>query len=198
MNLAQEANDLLAEPSRKPLARTIEERESQELVIALVGPVGSGVTTSARLLKEILGTEFGYQVAEPFKQSDIIRAEAHRVGMANIPLTPLNVYVDQMQTAGNNLRQKFGSNYLAQKTVEKIVTFRTLHGGIVDGKAMPGRRAYIIDSIKNMEELALLRQVYRETLCVFGIFAPEETRRQRLIDNGALSDDEESDRSRPR
>jgi len=173
----------------KSLATTIDERASQELVIALVGPVGSGVSTAARLLKELLRTDFGYVVAEPFKQSDIIYSEAHRVGMANIPKTPLSTYVDQMQTAGNNLRQKFGSDYLAEKTIEQIVTFRTAKGGIQDGKAVPGRRAYIIDSIKNVEELALLRKVYRETLCVFGVFAPDEIRRQRLIDDGALIDD---------
>jgi hypothetical protein len=112
--LAREAKDLLSEPAKKPLARTIEERESQELVVALVGPVGSGVTTSARLLKEILATEFGYQVAEPFRQSSIIRDEAHRVGMTSVPTTPLNAYIDQMQTAGNRLREKFGPNYLAR------------------------------------------------------------------------------------
>jgi deoxycytidylate deaminase len=183
------AKDLLSKPLTKSLAKSIDERESQELVIALVGPVGSGVSTSARLLKELLTTDFGYVVAEPFKQSDIIAAEAHRVGLSNISKTPLNVYVDQMQTAGNNLRQKFGSDYLAEKTIEQIVKFRTAAGGIRDGKAVPGRRAYIVDSIKNVEELALLRKVYREMLCVFGVFAPDELRRQRLIDAGARAED---------
>jgi deoxycytidylate deaminase len=187
--LHRPAKDLLSKPVGKSLAKSIDERESQELVIALVGPVGSGVSTSARLLRELLITDFGYVVADPFKQSDIIAAEAHRVGLANISKTPLNVYVDQMQTAGNNLRQKFGSDYLAEKTVEQIVKFRTARGGIQDGKAVPGRRAYIIDSIKNVEELALLRQVYREMLCVFGVFAPDDLRRQRLIDAGAQAED---------
>ncbi len=163
------AKDLLSRPVGKSLAKSIDERESQELVIALVGPVGSGVSTSARLLKELLTTDFGYVVADPFKQSDIIAAEAARVGLANIPKTPLNVYVDQMQTAGNKLREKFGSDYLAQKTIEQIVKFRTEKGGQKDGRVIPGRRAYIIDSIKNVEELALLRKVYREMLCVFGV-----------------------------
>lgn len=181
--------DQLFEAGKKTLAKSIDERESQELVIALVGPVGSGVSTSARLLQELLTTDFSYVVAPPFKQSDIILAEAHRVGLASIPKAPLNAYIDQMQTAGNLLREKFGSNYLAEKTVERIVKFRTAKGGIQDGKALPGRRAYIIDSIKNVEELTLLRKVYRETLCVFGVFAPDDLRRQRLIDAGAQDND---------
>jgi deoxycytidylate deaminase len=186
--LAEPAKDLLSKSS-KTLATSIDERESQELVIALVGPVGSGVSTSARLLKELLVTDFGYVVPDPFKQSDIIAAEARRVDVANIPRSPLNVYVDQMQTAGNRLRERFGSDYLAEKTIEQIVKFRTARGGIQDGKAVPGRRAYIIDSLKNLEELALLRKVYRETLCVFGVFAPDEIRHSRLVDAGALAAD---------
>jgi hypothetical protein len=53
----------------------------------------------------------------------------------------------------------------------------------------PGRRAYIIDSIKDVEELGLLRQVYGETLCLFGVFAPDAIRKQRLVNNGVEAGD---------
>jgi pantothenate kinase len=45
------------------LATEISDRLSQELVIALVGPVGSGVSTSAKYLSEILSQQFQYEVA---------------------------------------------------------------------------------------------------------------------------------------
>jgi hypothetical protein len=90
-----------------------------------------------------------------------------------------------MQTAGNKLREKFGPHYLAEKAVERIAKFRKGNGGYTsDGTMLPGRRAYIIDSIKNLEELSLLRQIYRETLCVMGVFAPDLMRQKRLIDDG--------------
>ncbi len=187
--MALAAKDLLTGRIGKSLATTIDERDSQELVIAMVGPVGSGVTTSAKYLHELLTTDYAYVVPPPFKQSDIIRSEAPRVSMANIPASPLSAYVDHMQTTGNLLREKFGADYLAQKTIEQIVKFRGANGGIIEGKALPGRRAYIIDSIKNVEELALLRRVYRETLCVVGVFAPDAIRKRRMLDAGAPGDD---------
>jgi len=172
------------------IATTIDDRLSQELIIAMVGPVGSGVSTSAKLIAELLTTEFDYKVAPIIKMSGIIKDEARRVGRGNVPTTPLSQYIDEMQTAGNDLREKFGKNYLAEKAVERIVKFRTTDKGYNDsGISLPGRRAFIIDSLKNMEELALLQQIYRDILCVFGVFAPDIIRRQRLINEGAQERD---------
>jgi deoxycytidylate deaminase len=137
-------------------------------------------------LSEILTQQFRYDVAPIITLSSFIRTEAHRVGMPTIPATPISTYIEQMQTAGNKLREKYGNNYLAEKAVEQIAKFRKDKGGYTaDGTMLPGRRAYIIDSIKNMEELLLLRQIYRETLCLFGVFAPDQIRKKRLLDDGA-------------
>ena len=157
--------DLLSDAPRKNLAAEISERLSQELVIALVGPIGSGVSTAAGYIHDILKNEFGYTVFPIIKPSNIIKAQIHRVNMAEISRSPLDAYVNHMQTAGNKLREKYGGNYLAEKTVEAIYKHRKDVGGIDDeGNLVPGRRAYIIDSLKNPEELALLKRIYGETL----------------------------------
>jgi deoxycytidylate deaminase len=180
------AKDLFSEAGSKGVANNIAERLSQEIIIALIGPVGSGVSTSAGIIKSILGDEFDYKVCDIIKPSDIIYREAHRVGVTNISTSPLDAYVQEMQDAGNKLREKFGNNYLAEKVVEQIYKFRKENNGYnADGVPLPGRRAYIIDSIKNPEELSLLRQIYGEIVCVFGVFAPDELRVKRLKDNGA-------------
>ena len=109
--------------------------------------------------------------------------------MMEIPREPLDAYITEMQNAGNLLREKFGGNYLAEKTVELIYAFRKESGGYTDGGVpIPGRRAYIIDSIKNPEELSLLRKIYGETLCVFGVFAPDNIRYTRLKNSGAAEE----------
>jgi len=183
--------NLLNEEQWQGIANSISERLSQELVIALVGPVASGVSTAAEIISEVLTHDFGYQVSPIIKPSEIIRAEMHRVDGGAVPAKDhehYGQYIDEMQNAGNRLREKYGPNYLAEKTVEKIVHFRTKAGGYEtrDGKLipLPGRRAYIIDSIKNIEELELLKQIYSETLCLMGVFAPDSIRKQRLIDLG--------------
>jgi hypothetical protein len=84
--------DLKRGQPRPTLATEISDRLSEELVIALVGPIGSGVSTSARYLSEILSQQFQYVVAPIIKPSEIIPAEAHRIGMQNIAKTPNSTY----------------------------------------------------------------------------------------------------------
>lgn len=180
------ARDLLDEPEKASVASAISDRLSQELVFALVGPVGSGVSTAAGFIADILSQTFGYKVFPTIRPSQFIRDEAHRIGLAPPPSgSSLDIYVEKMQTAGNELRRKYGGSYLAEKVVERIHKYRHEGGGYRDEIAVPGRRAYIIDSLKNTDELELLRQIYGETLCVFGVFAPDLLRQSRLTSDGS-------------
>jgi deoxycytidylate deaminase len=171
------------------LANNIDDRLSQELIIALVGPVGSGVSTAASMIRNLLVSVYKYEVPEIIKMSDFIKNEAYRVDKCISDNLRLDEYIDVMQTTGNKLREKFGSNYIAEKTIEKIVAIkeRNNYYKMVNGSrvATPKRIAFIVDSIKNIDEYNLLRQIYRDTLVVFGVFAPDEVRKGRLIDNSA-------------
>jgi deoxycytidylate deaminase len=172
--------DQLTTASKGGVALEIKERLSQELVIAFVGPIASGVSSAAEYLRQILDDDFGYDVAPIMKPSDVIRAQGPLVGLTPPAKQSTATYITEMQDAGNRLRQRFGNNYLIEKIVERIRTFRTSHHGYEGENEIPGRRAYIIDSLKSMEELNLLREIYRETLCVIGVFAPDKLRDERL------------------
>jgi len=162
------------------LALEIKDRLSQELVVALVGPVGSGVSAAAGFIRDILSNDFNYEVAPIMKPSDVIRAQSGLVGVSPPTSAKTATYISEMQDAGNKLREQFGNNYLVEKLIEQIRAFRTAKGGYEGSTEVPGRRAYIIDSLKNEEELDLLRQIYRDTLCVIGVFAPDALRDERL------------------
>lgn len=167
------------------VAEQIDERLSQELIFALVGPVGSGVSTAASMLHDALSTEFNYEVAPIIKLSEIIKTEAHRVSATPAARDHLDDYIETMQKIGNELRRKYGPFYLTEKVVERICKIRGDKGGYdTKGIQAPGRRAFILDSLKNAEELTLLKRIYGETLIVVGVFAPDAMRQTRLANDG--------------
>lgn len=177
------------------VATSITDRLSQELVFAFVGPIGSGVSTAGKYLRQQLKQKYEYDVPEVFILSEIIRDTLRRTGkpVPNKDTQPLNEYVDRMQTAGNEIRAStLGENYLIEKTIEGMFRYRREKGGYTDDNCRvlrPIRRAFIIDSLKHSSELELLRSIYGDTLCVVGVFAPDKVRRERLINNGAKKDD---------
>lgn len=172
-------------PSMAPVeAPSIASRNTQELIFAFVGPVGSGVSTSVEILREEL-VKYGYEVTPTIRLSEFIENEAPRVGMAKATHGIHSGRVDYLQTVGNKLREKFGPNYLAKKAVKVIAERRVSDGFETEVEGAPQRpkvirRAHIIDSLKNDAELSLLKEVYRNILIVFGVFAPDHIRRKRL------------------
>lgn len=166
------------------VAKDIKDRLSSELVFALVGPLGSGVSTTASLIQERLTGPYKYECPPILRPSDVIKEMAPIIGGAAPTNRNSASYVSKMQDLGNQLRKNFGNNYLIEKTIERIHLFRKERGGYDGDIEMPGRRAYIIDSIKHMEELELLRSIYGDTLVVIGVFAPDRIRDQRLADLG--------------
>jgi len=166
------------------VAREIKERFSHELVFALVGPIGSGVSTTAAYIREKLVGPYEYHCPPILRPSDVIREKASLLGKVAPELAMSASYINGMQDLGNELRKRFGNNYLIEKTIEKIHIFRKDNGGYAGDVEIPGRRAYIIDSIKHMEELELLRYIYGDSLCVIGVFAPDEIRNERLKNLG--------------
>lgn len=161
----------------------LKDRFTQELVIALVGPVGSGCTTAGEALAVELERSYEYKVHH-YKLSRFIDDYAHLVGEKTSAAMPASERIRHLQSVGDQLRQAFGPGYLAAKTIEKIAEVRDQFGfeKSEDGSDIPisQRRVHIVDSLKNPSELQLLRDTYGDMFWVFGVFAPESVRRDRL------------------
>lgn len=159
----------------------IEDRETNELVFGLVGPVGSGVTTTAVVLEDILTRGFGYTVNR-FKVSELIEESRQLVGDTAVLPTPRDERIRHLQRFGSELRERYGKAILAEKAVERIAVYRQTNAGYEPrGEfAEPRRWAHIIDSLKNPAEIDLLRAVYGDNFWVVGIFAPDIVRLDRL------------------
>jgi deoxycytidylate deaminase len=167
----------------------LQARRTPELVIAFVGPVGSGCTSAAKLVSKMLESKYSYEDVIYYRVSSVIEESAPLVGETYDPSLHGADRVRKLQDIGNKLREKFHADYLMAKIIEKVAVYRHDKGGYLKTEkevlvTQPRRWAHIIDSIKNPAELAVLRDVYGEMLWVVGVFAPEETRKKRLSDDG--------------
>ena len=162
-------------------------RRTDELVIALVGPIGSGCTKTGAEIKRLLEATFKYDKVFYFKVSDIIIEASKQIRKSvDIPAAGAERAL-ALQELGNELRQRFTNNYLAAKVIERIAAERVSNDGFDKAEdesliPKPKRWCHIVDSIKNPAELSLLREVYGDMLWVIGVTAPEEVRRARLRD----------------
>lgn len=142
------------------------------LFIAMVGNVGSGVTTSSDIIGKKLKNIYGYEVhyirVSNFIESSHIGKNAGLDGLSD------EEKVEAYQNIGNELRKKFGDSFLASRCIDEAINKITSHNRI----------AFIFDSFKHPEEIALLRQCFEERLITFTVFCPSRIRKKRLETKG--------------
>jgi deoxycytidylate deaminase len=162
-------------------SQDLESRNTDELVVGLVGPVGSGVTMTGTVLMNEFRERYGYTIT-PIRVSDLITERAHQIGVT-IP-TDEAERRSVLQKVGSEGRKQFSAAYWAEKCVEKIAVYRKQEGGYAEGTLVPirMRHVHVIDSLKNPAEVELFRKVYGDNFWLVGVFAPENVRKQRLHD----------------
>ena len=129
------------------------------MIIGLTGPIGSGKGTVAE-----------YFIEKGFKKyslSDAIREELLR--RDEWPTR------DNLIRTGNELREKFGKGVLAERILKRIEQ---------DERA--GVRNFIVDSIRNPEEVNVLRR--REDFLLIAVDAPKKVRFERIKMRGREND----------
>ncbi|WP_120266080.1 anti-phage dCTP deaminase [Pseudomonas sp. TMW 2.1634] len=173
----------------------IEKTLTPQVVIALCGPLGTPLHEVAQSFKDLLlSTDYGYEQVEIIRLSEEIRSTSS--------MEP-NCSIKELIEAGNELRRKHGNEVLAKLAVKKISISRAseqakaaaakkaehpdLFNNESDNELVPNvtlKWCHIIDSIKHVDELRLLRSIYGEMLYVIGVYSPIEMRISRL--EGAL------------
>ncbi|WP_229257686.1 anti-phage dCTP deaminase [Duganella margarita] len=162
----------------------ISSTHTEELVIALCGPIGSPLHSVGDAIRTMLLDSFGYTDCTYLRLSDFIVEHASAIDTA-IPLQHNFARINALIEAGNKLREKYGNGVLAELAIHRIRLDREQHKTVSQSaRYAPRRVVHIIDSIKNEEELELLRLVYRDMLYVVGVFAPLQTREANLKDLG--------------
>ena len=139
-----------------------------ELVIALCGPIGSPLHKVASALKSRLEDDFAYESCEIIRLSALIEKYGRKA-----PDQSRFGRIKALIDTGDELREKYGSGILAELAVNQIAIERNKAKAASGAdRFLPRRVCHIIDSIKNQEELDVLRLVYRDMLYFVGVYSP--------------------------
>ena len=149
---------------------------TDELVIALCGPVGTPLHWVADKFKNELESLFNYN-CEVIKLSQFIEKYKEAV-----PMTAKRYErIKDLITKGNDLRKEYGNAVLAELAISRISLGRSEQKKSSGAMKFETRRVcHIIDSIKNQAELDVLRLVYRDMLYCVGVLSPLGYREKKL------------------
>jgi len=174
----------------RPSRDVVLENAANEIVVAVVGHVGSGTSDVAQALRELLESTSlpgGAYQAEILKARREIEewATANGETLANVAPDDLSS-TERLQDLGDLMRERSrDGSAVARALVRRIRATRAEKTGITlqddtpvkpDGK----RRAYILDAIRNPAEVYLLRHVYQDAFCLIGVVCEENVRLLRL------------------
>lgn len=166
----------------------IDQAMTPEIVVALCGPLGTPLHRVSEILKDLLTRTHDYKRVDEIRLSDFIRRHGH-------PKDPRSI--TDLIDAGNDMRDHHGNSVLAQLAIRQIATVREQEREAyidekqlrIEGVPPPDpavvptpvvRQCHIIDSIKNTDELELLRSIYGRLLHVISVYSPIELRTQEL------------------
>jgi deoxycytidylate deaminase len=165
----QPKSDARSKSSALPLTNNtsdlIRSTHTEELVIALCGPIGAPLHEVAEDLARILSEEYSYE-CQPVRLSKLIEDYCGSVA-------PTGEFerIQHLIAQGNLLRQKHGASVLADLAIREIARSRQRRQGNDTEPQRGARVCHIIDSIKNPEELDAFRLLYREVFFCIGVFA---------------------------
>lgn len=147
-----------------------------EIVIALVCATGTSKKGVIEALQDGL-SRFGYAHSVVKVSADILPSFAD--GAAYLP-SDASSRIKTLMDAGDRARAiAEDASVLAQDVVRHIAKSR--NSASVSGQPEPRERhAYIVDSLKRPEEVALLKSVYAEGLYLLGVFSSPDHRRKNL------------------
>lgn len=158
----------------------IKDTHTCELVIALCGPIGSPIHDVAAKFQDCLRTVFNYDHVKILKLSEFIE-EYKGAAPTSRKFNRIKYLIDK----GDELRKEYGAEVLAELAVSEIALDRHKFKESESAKSFnPRRVCHIIDSIKNQQELELLKLIYRDMIYVVGVYSPQPNRVKALEQQG--------------
>lgn len=184
-----------AGPSRKLTAsagQLIQSRASQELVVALSGPLGCGIAYVREAIERAVSSR-GYEVVH-IKLSRLFTELDRELASESPIASDSNEYgrISRLQELGNSLRGKFGEDIGAQLAIKAISIDRaTRQPGKKIDEIEPSRVVYVVDQLKHPKEAALLKSIYGNLFYTVGVLCGHKRRKKNLEQLGVTPQDAE-------
>jgi len=157
--------------------------ERAEIVVGLVGAVGTDLRMTEELIRDILRS-FGYEI-ELIGLSGLLERVVRDKELPSRDAIPLDEYTRRRMDAGDDLRAVLHrGDALAMLAVDEIVHRRADLRKAADD---PPSVAYVLRSLKHAEEYEQLVNIYAERFVLIGAHAPAEARIRKLARDIAAS-----------
>lgn len=159
---------------------------SNELIIGLVGAVGSSLTPLTNITKNILEEKFNYEV-EVIKVSKDILSKFFPIDHSSAnAFERITNYMDK----GNELRKKHHNDFIALQIAKVIYERRLKWTNENAGQNSNSRRVvYIVDSLKHESEIQALRQIYSNGFFQLSLYESKGARINSLVNEHGISED---------
>ncbi|HXN23403.1 MAG TPA: anti-phage dCTP deaminase [Candidatus Dormibacteraeota bacterium] len=167
------------------------QRLGPELFIGLVGAVGTDLGQVTEFLTKSLAA-VGYSTARVSKSTTDAVPPLTAIRLArllhkiakykNLPATPVDEYINQHMTAGDDFRKTVGrDDALAVMAIIDIMEERKDAADIAKTfEEIIPRRAYVLQSLKNPKEVTTLREVYGDGFFLVAAYSQHDARRDHL------------------
>lgn len=176
----------------KPSKELNKSNSARELVFGIVGHVGSGTSTVANDLCDILASQ---TVDEEQQEAVILKARSVIEGWAkanteDLPTddTPKMEAVSRFQDLGDKMRAAGDHAAVARGLIRLIREQRATFQGTEVAEEEPvnpdGKpRAYVLDSLRHPAEVHLLRRVYGDAFVLVGVFVRKKLEQSEFLTN---------------
>ncbi|MDR3679039.1 MAG: anti-phage dCTP deaminase [Flavipsychrobacter sp.] len=164
----------------RELKDKIFQSHSEEIIIGVCGPIGTDIHSIVTEIGNVIEEKFDYEIiiirlSEFIKDHKKIKEEDFETKY---------LYINSLIDKGNELRKEKGSAILAELAIGKIAVQREKQRALASGEYKSHRTCFIIDSIKNPDELDTFRLIYSDLFYFIGVFSNINIREKYLEKSG--------------
>lgn len=159
----------------------------EEVVIGMVGAIGSNIAILQNILKTELEDTFNFDVFIIKVSEDILTPYINTKNLQNFDVSTKYKRISSLMDIGNKLRELHGFDYIALEVAAKIKNLRKSYNG------SNKRVAYIVNSLKHDAEVISLKKLYGHTFFQISVFESSKKRLEALNNTVGMTINEASE-----